>query len=122
MHCVGLHSISQENQRREGVHLDQRFHPFLKHNEQIKPFPEATRVKVCVLSWRAKRRARLTFSFVLVTALQVFFGDTDEVAVQGNKADVDRLLALLEEVYTEKVRADWGARVYPFAPCSGSDG
>ena len=35
---------------------------------------------------------------------QVFFGDTDEVAVQGNKADVDRLLALLEEVYTEKVR------------------
>ena len=118
MHCVGLHSISQENQRREVVHLDQRFHPFLKHNEQIKQFQEATRVKVCVLSWRARnvRCAQLTFSFVLGAALQVFFGDTDEVAVQGNKADVDRLLALLEEVYTEKVRADWSARVNPICP------
>ena len=59
--------------------MDRRFHPFLMHNEQVKEFQERTSVKI-------------------------FFNESDEVVVQGNKADVDGLLALVEEIYTEKAR------------------
>ena len=47
---------------------------------------------------------------------QISFGDADEVAVQGNKADVDRLLALLEEVYLEKVAASRPGRARGHGP------
>jgi len=59
--------------------VDRRFHPFLMHNEQVKEFQERTGVKI-------------------------YFNESDEVVVQGNKADVDGLLALVEEIYTEKAR------------------
>jgi hypothetical protein len=94
--------------KREVVHIDQRYHPFLMHDAQVKAKQEATGVKVRP---PGQRHARMCGSLSTPMGLyrartQISYNDSDEVAVQGNRADVDALLSLLEEVYAAKVRGD----------------